>query len=76
MTDETLPALDLSLLTAADLRTVIALERATGLDKTELMLDLLERVTVGGLAAIPLAHLRAYQDRLGNELKDVLDPKA
>jgi hypothetical protein len=75
MATDTLPVLDLSLLTAADLRTVIALERATGLDKTEMMLDLLERVTVGGLAAIPLAHLRAYQDRLGDELKAVLDPK-
>jgi hypothetical protein len=70
-----LPALDLTKLSAADLRLVIALERATGLDRADLMLDVLERVTEGGLAAIPLTHLRAYQDRLGDELKAILDPK-
>ena len=70
-----LPALDLTKLSAADLRLVIALERATGLDRADLMLDLLDKATEGGLEAIPLAHVRAYQDRLGNELKDILDPK-
>ena len=70
------PVLDLSRLNADDLRLVIALERATGLERTELMLDLLDLVTIGGLKAIPITHLRACQTRLGDELKDVLDPKS
>ena len=70
------PVIDLARLTAADMRTVLAIQEASGTARASLLLDLLERATDGGLSAIPLPKLPAYLSRLDKELDEVLSPKA
>lgn len=72
---ETLPTLDLNQLTAADMRTVIALGSMSGTERANAMLDLLDRAVDGGLAAIPLPRLPAYLKTLDQELEELMNPK-
>jgi hypothetical protein len=71
-----MPNIDLSTLTASDMRSVIAMQSMDGQDKIGAYLDLLERITPGGLATIPFAETGAYLKELDTQIGEALSPKA
>lgn len=69
------PAINLGNLTAADMRAVIRLSGATGVERAEILLNLLEKAVDGGLETIPLQRLPDYLTALDAELEGAMSPK-
>ena len=72
-TEAAAPAIDLSRLTAADMKHI--LEASGGRDRALLNMDLLDRSVTGGLAAIPLSDLPAYLRAIDRAIDDLFNPK-
>ena len=70
------PEIDLTRLTAKDMRGVLALSVLDGTARAGAMLDMLDRVVVGGLEAIPFTRTGEYLKALDTAIGEAFSPKS